>query len=237
MATSIFRDNATIASRYLADQLTDAERTAYEAALAEDPEILRELEATARMKVGLARLRSTGGLQSLLRPSGPFQTQFLVALAATVAAIVIGIGLWRSSIQTTRPESLAGTLGALRSQVAYAMPLASTQAVFRKRDDAYDALVTLPAARAAIELRDLTDPVSPSGHLRASLLRIGDSTPDKTVASLAGLRPAADGFVELFVDSSILMPGRYRLFLSSEAWSGDSGNSYLIAVVSGRNTD
>ena len=51
-----FKDDPTMASRYLADQLSDSEREAFEASLLRNPDVARELEATARMKVGLGRL-------------------------------------------------------------------------------------------------------------------------------------------------------------------------------------
>jgi hypothetical protein len=56
----------TQASRYLADQLTEAECAEYEARFIKDPEAIAELEATARFKIGLQRLRRSGELSALL---------------------------------------------------------------------------------------------------------------------------------------------------------------------------
>src|SRR6185312_10018094 len=96
-------DDPTIASRYLAGQLTDAERAAYEAELEKDSKALRELEATARLKVGLERLRETGQLDEVLRPTSTGR-QLLVGLAATVAIAVIAasfiLGYFRQSGST-----------------------------------------------------------------------------------------------------------------------------------------
>jgi hypothetical protein len=232
MATSIFRDNATIASRYLADQLSDAERTAYEAALAEDPEILRELEATARMKVGLARLRSTGELQGLLRQSRLFQPQVLIAMAATVAAIVIGIGLWRTSFNVGGPRLLAATLGALKNETGQVLPLAATEAAFRKRAEDYDALLALPAGRVAVELRVLPQMPAPSGHYRLVLSRIADDESSRPIASISGLTAARDGFVEVFLDAAKIAPGRYRVVVADDRAPAEttSGESLVIKV-------
>jgi hypothetical protein len=232
MATSIFRDNATIASRYLADQLTDAERVAYEAALAEDPEILRELEATARLKVGLARLRSTGELQGLLRQSRLFQPQILVAMAATVVAIVVGIGLWRTSLNVGSPQLLAATLGALKNEAGQVLPLGATEAAFRKRAEDYDALLQLPAGRVAVELRVLPQTPAPSGRYRVALSRIGDDESSHPVASLSGLAASGDGFVEIFMDASKMSAGRYRVVIAdSLAPQNNSGSESLVVKV------
>jgi hypothetical protein len=234
MATSIFRDNATIASRYLADQLTDAERMAYEAALVEDPEILRELEATARMKVGLARLRSTGELQGLLRQSRLFQPQVLIAMAATVAAIVIGIGLWRTSVNVGPPQLLAATLGALKSETGQALPLGATEAAFRRRADDYDALLQLPSGRVAVELRVLPQVPVPSGRYRLALSRTGDDESSRPIASISGLSTAPDGFIEVFLDASKIAPGRYRVVIADDRAPAETtaGDALVIKVIS-----
>jgi anti-sigma factor RsiW len=61
------QDDPGLASRYLAGQLSPAELQAYEQHLLENPDAVRELEATARMKVGMASLRDSGQLEKLLR--------------------------------------------------------------------------------------------------------------------------------------------------------------------------
>ena len=69
MNTQSLIDDPTRAGRYLAGQLPEAESAAYEAHFATDPEALAELEATARLKIGLQRLRSSGELSELLAGS------------------------------------------------------------------------------------------------------------------------------------------------------------------------
>src|SRR5256885_228405 len=66
MNTQSLIDDPTRASRYLAGQLSEAECADYEAHFAADPEALAELEATARLKIGLQRLRRTGEISELL---------------------------------------------------------------------------------------------------------------------------------------------------------------------------
>jgi hypothetical protein len=231
MATSIFRDNPTIASRYLADQLTEPERTAYEAALAEDPEILRELEATARLKVGLARLRRTGELPGLLRRSRFFKPQLLVAMAAAVAAVVIGIGLWHSNVGLSTNLLAASRVG-LGREVGNVLPVASTHALFTKRAEAYDAVIEIPVARGAIELRVLPQAGAPTEHYRVSLARIRDEAPDQPLATVGGVLPGTDGFLQLYADSAQLAPGRYRLSIAPEG--SDEGHESFVIRVTGR---
>ena len=62
-------DDQHIVARYLADQLSDSEREAFEAFCAKNPEMFRELEATARFKGGLARLAESGELANMVADS------------------------------------------------------------------------------------------------------------------------------------------------------------------------
>jgi anti-sigma factor RsiW len=86
-------DDPGLASRYLAGQLSPTELRAYEQHLLKNPDAVRELEATARMKVALANLRDTRELGKLLQARTAFNWQW-PALAAA-ALIVLAIGPWR----------------------------------------------------------------------------------------------------------------------------------------------
>jgi hypothetical protein len=233
MSTSIFRDDPTLASRYLADQLSESERSAYESALAEDPEVLRELEATARLKVGLHRLRRSGELTEAPRVSRLSRPQFLVAMAAGLAAVVLGIGLWRSDLKTPGPPLLAATLATLTDATGRVLPLAQTEAAFRKRSGSFDAVFRLPPGRAAIELRVLPEAAASTGRYRLTLSRVTDDGTRAPVASISGLRTASDGFLEVFLDASRIPAGTYRLVTADEQAAPESGSeeALLIRVV------
>src|SRR5690242_16901125 len=90
----IDKTDPTLAGRYLADQLSEPERGEYETLVVSDAEVVAELEATARLKVGLERLRETGELQSLLQRPSRSGVSYLLASAALVVAVVIGLGTW-----------------------------------------------------------------------------------------------------------------------------------------------
>ena len=83
-ASTRIQDDATLASRYLAGQLSGSDLEAYEQHLLKDPEAVRELEATARMKTGLANLRETGQLESCCarRPGASDSPAFAIAASS-----------------------------------------------------------------------------------------------------------------------------------------------------------
>jgi hypothetical protein len=231
--TNIETEDPTVANRYLAGQLTDAERVTFEAELERNPHTLRELEATARLKVGLEKLRETGELREELRRSPPWRHPLFLAVAATFAAFVVGFSLFRGDISRDTPPLLAASATSFVDQRGSVLPVAGTFAVFRKRVDAYDAVIELPQTRQAIELRVLPQAAAQSGRYRVSLSRMRDDDSLQRIASLPDLRPGGDGFVTVFADTSRLTPGRYRLvvFDNGEGDTPADSDSFLLRMV------
>src|SRR5688572_1660911 len=138
-------DDPTMANRYLADQLTEAERQELEARLVEDPGVLRELEATARFKLGLLKLRETGRLDELAAPRSWRRPPWLLNVAAAAAILLLGIGLLRWNMEP--PPMIASELSSLLDSEGNRLPLSRAYAVMRKRGPAYDAVIELPASQ------------------------------------------------------------------------------------------
>jgi hypothetical protein len=212
-ATDRSQDDAGIAQRYLAGQLSPPEQEAYEQYFLHNPDAVRELEATARMKVGLASLRDSGQLDSLLHAAPtPSRRATLMAMAASVAVIAIVVGLWRDF---RSPDAAARVASATRLVDSSGRPLAAgaIYAVMRTRATDYDAFVTLPAQPHALELR-----VRPEWPAPAYDVTLSRTMPDGKVldvATVSDLQVRPDGFVDLYVDSSKLEPGAYLLGLSA----------------------
>jgi hypothetical protein len=229
-------DDPTRAGRYLADQLTDAECAEYEARYVADPEAVAELEATARLKIGLQRLRQSGELSELIAgTAGPHPTRtWMLAMAASIAAVVIGVGLWLPRTGPLSAPVLATTAGAFKDRSGHSLSVVATAPLFRTRAEKYDAVIELPSARGAIELRVLPSTPAEGAHYQASLARIKDDDSSERIMSIEDLKPSAeDGFVDLFADSSLLAPGRYRLILSAQAGGSAGGDSdtFIIKVT------
>jgi hypothetical protein len=229
--TSIGAGDPTVVGRYLAGQLSDSERAEFEQRLESDPAVLRELEATARLKVGLAKLRETGELDALLAPPPWYQRNLTLATAAMLAIVVLGVMLVRLGPGNTHSPLLAASISSLVDQQGSALSVTSTLAVFRKRVEADDAIIESSPTAAAVELRVLPDTKAESGRYEMTLSRIGEDGALAEVASLDNLRPADDGFVTLFVDRSRLEPGRYRLNVLAEGQEGEAADSFVIRVT------
>jgi hypothetical protein len=221
-------DDPTRASRYLADQLSEAECAEYEARFVADPEAVAELEATARLKIGLERLRRNGELSELIAGTGaphPNRT-WVLAMAASLAAIAIGIGLWFPRPGTPSAPVLASAVSAFRDHNGHSLSVVATAPLFRTRAERYDAVIELPGTRGAIKLRVLPSTSADSARYDASLARIRDDDSSERIVAVGDLRPSTeDGFVDLYADSALLAPGRYRLILTRSAAGSAGGGS------------
>ena len=222
------QDDPGLASRYLAGQLSPAELQAYEQHLLENPDAVRELEATARMKAGLASLRDSGQLEKLLRVQPALRSRW-PALAAAAALIVLAIGLWRG-IEAPRDSTLVATATELVDRSGRPLASGSSFALLRTRSSAYDAVIQLPPEPRAIELR--VRPETTAATYSVALSRIHPDGSVLQIGTVSELATQPDGFVKLYVDSSHLESGPYLLVITP---AGDrtatSTNAFRVRVV------
>ena len=211
-------DDHHIVARYLADQLPDDEREAFEAYYLEHPDVVREMEAAARFKIGLQRLRDSGELDELLS-TRPWYRQPRYLAAAAVAVMAIGIVLFLGRTASRQPLLVASS-ALLHDSSGNPWPIASRHMIVRTRTMSYDAEIDIPEAAQTIELRVLPEYEAQPPRYRVRLSSIVDNAQLQQVAEIAGLAPADDGFVSVFLNGAQLEPGRYQLALS-----GDEGTS------------
>jgi hypothetical protein len=210
-----FKDDPTVANRYLADQLSDAERDAFEAALLQNPEITQELEATARLKVGMERLRERGELDKLVHARPFFERPGFLAAAASIGVLAIGLMFvrWQS---VSAPSVLASSAAEFIDVSGRKLAVGLTPPMLRTRSATYDAEIELPVERQALNLRLLPAGLEGAEKFSVSLARLKDDGSTEAVAAVKDLRPAQDGYISVFADSASLRPGRYQLIVTGE---------------------
>jgi hypothetical protein len=221
-------DDHHIVARYLAEQLPDAEREAFEAYYVEHPDVVQDMEAAARLKVGLAQLRDAGKLDTLLKPRSWYRDQRFLA-AAAVAAVAVGVGLVVMRSPSMQPLLVASS-GVLHDWRGARLPLASTHTVLRTRSISYDAEIELPPSAQAVELRVLPEYETQPPRYRIALQAIADDDSLRPVAEIGGLTPGDDGFVPVFLNATRIAPGRYQLTLTGDAGTSAASeeSSFLI---------
>jgi hypothetical protein len=91
-----YLDDHDVIERYLADQLSEAEREGFEAHFMQHPEIVQQMNRVARFKSALMDLDAAGRLQPLLMPKPARHWRLvLVILAALAALSLLIISRWR----------------------------------------------------------------------------------------------------------------------------------------------
>jgi hypothetical protein len=222
-------DDHHIVERYLADQLTDAEREAFETYYIEHVDAVRDLEATARLKVGLMQLRDAGELTPLLQPPAPKWWQRPLAAIAAIAIVTVAI----STFLLPQPAPvMVSSASSLVNRRGNALPVAATYTILRTRGSAYDAKVILPNTAHALVLRVLPERVAQPSRYRIVLSRVDDDEVHE-LAALAGLAPAEDGFIAAALNSERLKAGRYQISLSGDGdtTGATEASIFLINVV------
>lgn len=193
-------DRNHIVARYLADQLADDEREAFETYYIEHPEMVREMETTARFKSALATLADRGELSPLIRSHPTRRPWQWAALAATVATIAIGVSY---VVRTPTPRSpMAAHMEALQLPIGRMVRIERTRGLT-------DAEFELPAAGTAIGLQIVPDFEASPAAYRVSLVREAQGEPGE-LAQLERV-VANDGIVTVYLDRAVVQPGLYRL--------------------------
>jgi len=214
-------DDQHVVARYLADQLSESERRAFETYLREHPEVVQEIEEAAQLKAGLRQLQDSGELEHLQKAQ-PRQTHFLArvlrrnarttAVAAVALAAIVGV-LWLKPGMSSGPW-IAATATVLIGSLGEPLPIGSTYTILRTRGSEADADIELPRTPQALSLRILPENPIRTGLYRVTLYSIAGDKAPRQVATLQGLAAAEDEFISVYVDSSKLRAGRYRLLLS-----------------------
>ncbi|HMN44562.1 MAG TPA: hypothetical protein PKE27_08320 [Povalibacter sp.] len=225
-------DDHHLVARYLADQLPDTEREAFEAYYLEHPEIVQEMEAAARFKVGLAQLRESGELESLLKPTPWFRQKQYQALAAGLAVIAVGLFVFFGRGPASQPALVASATG-LVDRLRDPLPVVATAPIMRMRSTAADAELRLSAADQVFALRVLPEVEATPPRYRITLSSIGTDESLRGVGEIGALVPDAEGFVPVYVNSTKLAPGRYQLTLSGDTGTSAANDSstFLIRVI------
>jgi hypothetical protein len=216
-------DEQHILTRYLAGQLSDTERDAFETYYIEHPQMLRELELAAKLKLGL----------NLLEDSGEFATPAPQYWLSGLAAAAVVIAVVTAAFWFARPAPVAPLLAASMSalgELAKAPQLLDAVTIERTRSHGIDARLQLPATPQAVSLRVLAERPSARGYaMRLSFMAAGAAP--REVAHLHSLHANADGLITVYVNSNRLKPGSYEIALSADSRAAsEPASSFLIQV-------
>ncbi|MBX5462393.1 MAG: hypothetical protein IRZ28_15045 [Steroidobacteraceae bacterium] len=209
-------ENEHIVARYLAGALNDADAAAFEDYYLRHPEVVDDIEATLRLREGLAVLQERGELDRLMR--APSRWVLSAAIAAALAVLAFGGWLWAN--RTTAPPVLASAVWDLTSETGGPPAVASTHILARMRG-AGPVELPLPK-RGALELRMMPSTRAPEASFRVQLARLGEGNERTDLGQAQALPDPQDGLLTAYVDAARLQAGRYEIELILEASDEDS---------------
>jgi hypothetical protein len=223
--------NSEQIARYLTGRLSESETREFEALYSRRPEIIQELEETARFREGLAALRERGELEALVG-TPPRRGRWLpFGIAASLAILVVGAALWIGRIHNVAPV-LGASPAALRGSAGAGMSIFATYRFVTSRDAKNTALeIALPATAAALEFRVLPEDRQEGATYRATLNSLPAVGAPGAAGNIGSLHTDTEGFVRVFADSARLSPGAYELVVQSEPASSAYAASRFMLVV------
>lgn len=222
-------ENQHIVARYLAGQLDAAESAAFESYFEKNPDTVRDIERTLRLKEGLAVLQDRGELSSIMQARKPPVWRPAIGLAAGIAALVVGVWLW---VGQSSVAPIVGTVAALVDGQGHPLRVASTHMLVKVRGLATSLDIPLPAERSAIELQMIPSSRAADASFRVVLGQVDAANAVATIAETRAVANASDGYVHAFLDSAKLSRGRYVIDLQQEgrAAADSSADRFVIEI-------
>jgi hypothetical protein len=225
-------DDHDFVARYLADQLSDAERERFEAYYLEHPEMLQELNRTAQFKSGLMDLQESGALEKILKQRPWWQRTSRLAVAAAIMFAIIGAGIWFNWQRASQPI-LASSVTALTHRFQPTLPIAGSFNIQRTRTSSYDARINLPKRAAAIELRVKPEVSAIPARYQVNLARVSADNSLTKIAEISALGSGIDGFVAIYLNAAGLSPAVYEIRLIGDIDTNATKveSSFLVEVL------
>lgn len=201
-------------ARYLGGRLSDAEAELFEQHWARNPALIHEIEMQARLQDGFASLQARGELERAVQRSWWGDRFRLMALAAALAVIGVSSWLWMAA-QQSMPSLVAATrLDALPAALGRSVSLDNTYHLLRLRSAAAGLTLRLPPAPSPLQLRVLPETLAATGAYRIGITQLDAAGAAIRSITVEGAQVASDGFLDLYLDSSTLQPGRYRVSIN-----------------------
>jgi hypothetical protein len=208
--TDVIRDFERMRD-YIVGRMSDDERSAFEDRLVREPELVRELEQSVRMREGLQQLRTQGSFHKAASRG----TGFRIWLPALVAAAGAGVALF---LWVHRSAEDSGVLMASLESgtAANTKPFVAAHLTFVSVRGGSTPDVELSSA-GPIEIRAAPATRMAVARYRVTLVRQGQGGTSESVGAVAGLAVSADGYVHCYADASRLAPGNYVLRVDPDA--------------------
>jgi hypothetical protein len=219
-------DAEHLIARYLADQLSEEQRAEFEARMHSDPELVREVDATARFKFALRDLEVRGELEKLPRRRLPITQPAWLAAAASIVVLLAAALVWISR-GPPEPQMIAASLAELAAPGAALPRLARSVAVIHTRS-AVDAQIELPPQDEVLEL---VLEVNQSAEVYDVVLRRPAGEGSAVVGAARNVPRSPTGHVSIFLRPASLPPARYELSVGATSGTAAPQEVFVLELT------
>jgi hypothetical protein len=214
--------------RYCAGQLSPEETAGFEAYLLDHPELLDDIEATRRLKLGLGSLRAQGELAGLVEGSAGTPRTRLLAIAASVV-VALAIAWFYSQRPPAAPAVLAATLDGFRAEL-HAPDAIGEVLLVRSRSGERVAL-DIPPAPHVYRIRLVVDSPAADSRFDVELRRESPAGGSPVLVERAvDVRPEPDGLLSVYLDPRAAGAGSYLLRVLGHGAAQGSSAEYELAL-------
>jgi len=208
---------------YLAGRLTDEEDRAFSERLVRDPDLVRELELTARLQEGLRVLAERGQIDAVREPRPRYPLGWFGGLiAAGLAVAVLTVALHRDGHV---PPVLVADRTHVSEAAASDTAIAALYSFVTVREPAATPVLELPR-RGTIEFRVLPPARAPGAQYRVTLDRIDGARGRARIGSVSDLEEADGGYLYCYADAARLVSGDYELRVEPEGSGASEVGSF-----------
>jgi hypothetical protein len=193
-----------IIERYLTDQLSESETAEFEEFCQKNPDIYREIEATLRFREGLAALRDSGQLQTVMQVRSN-RLWYSLAVAAAVLLATFGLWSWRDH---TPSQTLQA---ALFSTAAGAHPVSASFVLITQRGAQSQNTLRLSNQAGTVALKLMPSDFAVDGRYDVTLRTRNSTGSNRSIGRIDDLKPAPDRFITLYLNPADLSPGEYEI--------------------------
>jgi hypothetical protein len=151
-------------------------------------------------------------------------------MAATIL-LAIGGSVWFYG-HLSPHAVIANSVSTLTYPFQAKLSIVGSYNIERTRTSSYDATISLPKDAAALELRIRPEQAASPALYRVALFRMADDGSTTKLTTVTGLKPASDGFVEVYLNSAQLRPAVYEIQISSDNEPANTAaSSFLLELV------
>jgi hypothetical protein len=217
-----------VVADYLANRLSEAEAQAFELYCLNHPEFARHVEREVALKAGIRQVQAAGSegakVSALPSPKRKY-AGWPLALAASVVIVISAVVVYQYSSKSPSGLVAFTSVSDLPEKLRHAAVSQIRLARMRGSDTV---LTVLASSDGVVEFRLIPDSTSESGLYSVRIA--AESTTSIEPLTVSGLKPTADGFLEVYVPAAPMIGRTWVVSVRNDADTANAQNPETFRV-------